>query len=854
MNQTHRIWSLLLALLLIGGCFACRQPGSASDGGEAICFDFSVVEDGIPSGWRIESYEGEYNLLLADGAIGFETLGADDIRFLRTVEVEPKTRYVLTAQIRTEGVRGGQGATLSVDNFSVDGSFIYSDALFGTNDWTPVTLAFRTANEQYTATLALRLGGYSAESDGAVWFRDVRFEQTDHATVAFQNLTPNDYESEEPERTVEDYENVFTVIFWAGVIAAIALLFGVWRSAKPLTLDKERRKEKYWVFPIIVLIGLIVRILLCAKLKGHATDLVCWKSWGYHVATDGPYGFYSRVWCDYPPGYMLVCGLLYGIEQLLPADQVWMRTFVYMTVPFLCDVLSGWLLLYNAKRFGIGDRLALLLSGLIVLNPAAVYLSGAWGQIDSVFTVMLIGVFLLLNASREKPYYRLFAGLLYGAAVLMKWQALIFGPVLALMYISSIVDQHGTKRFAEHIIWTVAAVAGAVTVILLGTTLFVGRDALGWIVSQFTSALGGYERASVEAYNFHTLFGGNWAHIYPGDDPTSLTPYPMFGSASVGEIFLKCNELFSKVALLIGFTTLILRAWNEMRTRSEDRSNHAFLELLAAGCIACLIGFLRFLAASFTSNVPFVRGLLWFIEQVPLYGVLMIAVTVVGMLRERGDGELSDWLKKGSAAAIGTLTLFLAACVFGLTFLLAMALKLLGGALTWKLFGVIGIAAAGVLTVALFLIYWRKHVKARYSLYVNRGLIFLLAAFFMVGVFTFGHKMHERYIFPVLFFLAFAYAYDRDPHKLAAFCMFTVTAFLNEMTAMYVVSEGAIDMIRGGAIHNRMIALVSLLEVCAAIYFTAACFRSAFAFDPSDPAGEKSKAEQTSGIPDGKLG
>ena len=183
-----------------------------------------------------------------------------------------------------------------------------------------------------------------------------------------------------------------------------------------------------------------------------------------------------------------------------------------------------------------------------------------------------------------------------------------------------------------------------------------------------------------------------------------------------------------------------------------------------------------------------------------------------------------------------------------------MALKLFGGALTWKLFGVIGIVASGILTVALFLVYWRKHVKARYSLYVNRGLIFLLAAFFMVGVFTFGHKMHERYIFPVLFFLAFAYTYDRDPHKLAAFCMFTVTAFLNEMTAMYVVSDGAIDMIRGGAIHNRMIALVSLLEVCAAIYFTAACFRSALVFDPGDSAGERKETKQTPEIPDGKRG
>ena len=149
----------------------------------------------------------------------------------------------------------------------------------------------------------------------------------------------------------------------------------------------------------------------------------------------------------------------------------------------------------------------------------------------------------------------------------------------------------------------------------------------------------------------------------------------------------------------------------------------------------------------------------------------------------------------------------------------------------------IGIVAAGVLTIALFFLYWFKQKRARYSLYVNRGLIFLLAACFRVWVFTFGHYMHERYIFPALFLLIFAYAYDRDPGKLAAVCMLSVTTFMNEMMAMFVVSDGAKDLIRGGAIHNQLIAVISLLEFCAAMYLTAVVFRKALAFDPSDPTG-----------------
>ena len=102
-----------------------------------------------------------------------------------------------------------------------------------------------------------------------------------------------------------------------------------------------------------------------------------------------------------------------------------------------------------------------------------------------------------------------------------------------------------------------------------------------------------------------------------------------------------------------------------------------------------------------------------------------------------------------------------------------------------------------------------------------------------------GRRMTKRDYILLLVLLLFAYAYDRDPHKLAAFCMLTVTTFMNEMMAMFVVSDGAKDVIRGGAIHNQLIAVISLLEVGAALYLSAICFQKALAFDPSDPTGEK---------------
>ncbi len=826
MRKIQRIGILLLTALLLAGLFACAKGERAE--AAASAFDFTDTDGELPRGWEIESYEGKYRTTLENGAFGIFTETADDCRLYCDLDVEPETRYVLTAEVRTQDVTDGQGATLSIDNYSIDGSYIYSEGVYGTTDWTSLTLAFRTAKGQDSVRLALRLGGYSAVSRGSAWFRSVVFEQSDNASVPFQNLTTSDANDADPDRTQEDYENVFTVIFWAGAIAAIVLLFGVTDRAKKLSLATEPKENKWAAFWMLVLIGLAVRFLLCAKYKGHATDMTCWQGWGAKVATQGPRAFYVDNWCDYPPGYMLVCAGLWRVASLFTNGPEPIRLFVYMLPAFFADVLSGLLLLKTAKRFALSDRLALLLAGLIVLNPAAVFLSGAWGQIDSILTVLLIGTFLLLNASREKPWLRLCAGLLYGVAILMKWQALIFGPVLALLYVMTGVDQYGTKKFALHVLWSVAAVLGALFVLLMGSLLFRGEGMpLLWMVERFLNASSGYDYASIEAYNYFALFGANW----------TKSSADVFNGANIGGMFLRVNELFSKVALLITLPTLALHAWNDMKSRREGERSKAWAEFLYTAAFCSILALLYFLLKQASEAGGTLARIADVIGSFPLYGVLCTVYLFTAADRVREKRPLGAWLSEESPLAVGTATLLTAICTFVLTFLCGVLCRLFGTTLTYKSLGVIGIVLACALTVVLFVLYWKRHRDNRYSIYTNRGLIFLLAAAFCIWVFTFGHYMHERYIFPALFLLVFAYAYDRDPHKLFALCMFTVTTFLNEMTAMYVVSDGAIDLIRGGVLHNQMIALVSLLEVGTAMYFTATVFRKAWRFDPSDPTG-----------------
>ena len=61
---------------------------------------------------------------------------------------------------------------------------------------------------------------------------------------------------------------------------------------------------------------------------------------------------------------------------------------------------------------------------------------------------------------------------------------------------------------------------------------FKGEQDLFWLVSRFLSASSGYDYASVEAYNYMALVGGNWKPAGEGLLGSALT-YKQFGTACI---------------------------------------------------------------------------------------------------------------------------------------------------------------------------------------------------------------------------------------------------------------------------------------------------------------------------------
>ena len=658
---------LAVAVIAVAGFYFKKQKG----GGETIstAYDLSSKAGALPDGWYVNSYEDQYQVYGDEsGVVTLHSDIADDLRLCKKVTVQEGSLYVLTGYIATEGVANGRGASLSIDNYSLDKSCVYTQGLQGDNDFTETKLYFETKPGQTEIILALRLGGYSEASSGTVRFKDVSLRSGTADEGRYQLLeawggSSND-DDDDAFRDEEHYKSFFAVIVWAAVLSGVLLIFGIYRNRKLLT-GRTLPEKGYWGgFAFIVVVGLLLRLILCALYRGHDSDMGCFIGWGQDIARNGTQQFYwaaGHDWYDYPPGYMLFLGGYSAVLNLFRVDTgTVLGIFLYMLPAIAADLFLSLLLMSFARKQRINNAGALILGGLVFLNPALLFLTGAWGQIDSILTLWLVVSFLLLLDPKPGTVdrNRVLSGAVFGLAVMTKWQALMFGPVYAMAHLFLV--RWGEKEAGKDLRDTVLSALAAFAVILLISLPFKSDQGLFWFVDRFMTASAHYDYATVEAYNYFAFCGANWKRAGEYILPNVLT-FKQFGTVAI------------LLAILCGFITILRRR----------------------------------------------------------------------QAQKRLDSTLSE----------------------------------------------------------------------------DKGFLFLAASLTMALIFTFGHYMHERYVVPILVMLLFAYAFYKDRRLLLIALLFTVTTFLNEMMAQYVVSNAAMSIVRGGREHNTVLRFWSGAEVLVCLFF-----------------------------------
>ena len=253
--------------------------------------------------------------------------------------------------------------------------------------------------------------------------------------------------------------------------------------------------------------GMLLRAVLAVVTEPYAYDQNCFFAWALKIAQDGPQNFYAPdYFADYPPGYMLVLGLVGKLMGLLHLNFTQAAAWLLMSlVPILCAGGLVWAVWNIGLEAGNGDvRWANRAAGFAAFGPSLMYCTGVWMQIDEV--VCFLMVLALWRLSRG----RFWQGCLwYGVALAVKPQALLAGPVLALCALLPLLQEGAaglTKAVKRGVGGAVCALAPVLAAALpFGLTL-------AELLEKYLGTAQSYPYASINAFNLMELLGGNWVN------------------------------------------------------------------------------------------------------------------------------------------------------------------------------------------------------------------------------------------------------------------------------------------------------------------------------------------------------
>ncbi len=532
----------MLALLII----LCVGVAALTEEAKSLLIngDFSEIDGDEPVGWRKDMWltDTGVSLLTVDpdgfdgNCITVTNVDANDARFAQAVAVEPDTLYCVSGMIRASGCdEDGYGATLSIEDV-----FVYSDGLYDTDgEWEYTELYGRTGPDQTTLTVFARVGGYGTLSRGRASFDDLAVTRVDEAPegaivydffrdASAESADSGDSDDEaEPARNTEAWL-LFTCVY---ALAVVGFTRKRRRSAEPMG------RKKLWVLLGVGLLGAFaLRLVIAARVRGYNTDINCFTSWSERMFTLGPGRFYDpEYFCDYPPLYMLLLWLVAALRRLLGIAVGTPGYLILLKLlPMLAD-LAGAVLVWRVARRKLSESGAALLGLMMAFNPAAIANSAAWGQIDAVLALFIALCALYAADGRTIP-----ALVCFGAALLVKPQALLVGPVGLTAILCGIFCATGearTRRIRDALIGLAACLA---LIYLVGLLCCLGQPLtrpVTWLFELYTQTLQGYRYVTVNTLNLFYLLGMNWAHAEDHAGVIALA-WVLFALAQAGCIWL----------------------------------------------------------------------------------------------------------------------------------------------------------------------------------------------------------------------------------------------------------------------------------------------------------------------------
>lgn len=246
-------------------------------------------------------------------------------------------------------------------------------------------------------------------------------------------------------------------------------------------------KDRTFLF--LIILGLTIRFTL-AFLPGFKIDVNDFFAWAARLNEVGFPKFYStKVFTDYPPGYMYILSFLGSLRNLLQINnQIF---FLLLKLPAIFAEITLSILIYKELKKYLSNFYSLLGCSFILFNPALIFNSSVWGQIDSVLTL-----FLYLAIYHLKNKMLMLSSIYLGIAFLIKPQTIALFPVFLLFFIKQLTVENFVKLTIPFIALT----------FLLGSPFFITNPFTG-LIHLIISTANQYQYTSLFAYNLWGAIG-----------------------------------------------------------------------------------------------------------------------------------------------------------------------------------------------------------------------------------------------------------------------------------------------------------------------------------------------------------
>ena len=308
----------------------------------------------------------------------------------------------------------------------------------------------------------------------------------------------------------------------------------------------ERRVNTSNVLAGILLAGFVVRMLLVGS-EGYRGDVSSFMSWALTAAQNPLSQFYVKAgFADYPPGYLFILWIVGKIYLFIPHAQGDYSLLHFLVKLPACafDLLNAVLIAWIVRRFA-SETWANIAAAIYLFNPATIYVSAYWGQVDAVPAGFVLGaVALILYASDESaPRARLAvtgAWLSISYAILIKPPAVMVALVMLAWAFATSDAGVRMRRLANTGIGIVSGFFLAYLVALIFQPNLV--TAIPWLLERYAYGSAVYPYNSVNAYNLHSLVRPFWQ---------SDTVPIVVGSFGLGPMWIWGGILVAAAAALI---------------------------------------------------------------------------------------------------------------------------------------------------------------------------------------------------------------------------------------------------------------------------------------------------------------